>query len=191
MKTTLNNREIEYAIHKSNRARNLRLTVNCDASVVVTVPRYFFGMYRVENFLQAKANWVLNKIDYFKKFGNRVRVGERRLGQGGRREYKKYREQARALVVRKIAELNQTGEFVFNRIAIKNHRSRWGSCSKKKNLNFNYRIVFLPDNLVEYIVVHELCHLKEMNHSRRFWDLVGKFVPDYRQKRSILKQFAT
>ncbi|OGH87837.1 MAG: hypothetical protein A3J93_05400 [Candidatus Magasanikbacteria bacterium RIFOXYC2_FULL_42_28] len=188
MKTTLNNREIEYAIRKSTRARNLRLTVNCDASVVVTVPRYFFGMYKIERFLQAKASWVLRKIDYFKKFGNRVRVGESRLGHGGRREYKKYREQARALIAQKITQLNQTGEFVFNRISIKNHKSRWGSCSKKKNLNFNYKIVFLPEHLAEYIVAHELCHLKELNHSRKFWNLVAEFVPDYKEQRRALKR---
>ena len=189
MKTTLNNREIEYAIHKSTRARNLRLTVNCDASVVVTIPRYFFGMYKIERFLQAKANWVLSKIDYFKKFGKRVRVGESRLGRGGRREYKKYRESARILAWQTIARLNKTDEFVFNRVAIKNNKSRWGSCSKKKNLNFNYKVVFLPENLVEYIVAHELCHLKEMNHSRRFWNWVEKFVPDYKERRRALKNF--
>lgn len=188
MKTTLHHRQIEYAVRKSARARHLRLTVNCDASVVVTVPRYFFGMGRIENFLQAKASWVLSKIDYFKKIGRRVRVGEDRLVHGGRREYKKYREAARALVARKIAELDHTNEFIFNRVAIKNHKSRWGSCSKKKNLNFNYKIIFLPEHLAEYIVAHELCHLKEMNHSRRFWNLVSKFVPNYKAYRQALKK---
>ena len=63
----------------------------------------------------------------------------------------------------------------------------WGSCSSKKNLNFSYRLYFLPEYLSDYIIIHELCHLKEMNHSKRFWDLVALVCPSYKDYRRELK----
>lgn len=169
----LHNREIEYTVKKSVRARRLRVAVYCDASVVVIVP-VDFGEHKIERFLKEKASWVIEKLDYFLRLGKTVRIG------GGRREYKKYREQARLLVLSKVEQVNKIYNFSFEKIFIKNHKTRWGSCSKKKNLNFNYKIIFLPEKLTEYIVAHELCHLREFNHSQKFWNLVAQTVPDYR-----------
>lgn len=179
-KTTLHNREVEYTIKKSTRARRLRVAVYCDASVVVTAP-WNFGEYKIEGFLKEKAGWVLSKVDYFLRLGKTARIG------GGRLEYKKYREQAREFVRMKVAEVNRIYQFTFGKIAIKNHKTRWGSCSKKRNLNFNYRIIFLSDRLAEYVVAHELCHLREFNHARGFWNLLACAVPDYRERKRELK----
>ncbi|NBS67881.1 M48 family peptidase [bacterium] len=66
-----------------------------------------------------------------------------------------------------------------NSRAVPTGRTRWGSCSKRGNLNFNYRILFLPPHLADYLIVHELCHLKEFNHSPRFWALVAQGCPNY------------
>ncbi len=68
-----------------------------------------------------------------------------------------------------------------------NQRTKWGSCSKKGNLNFNYKIALMPEKIADYIVVHELCHLKEFNHSRKFWNLVVKIIPDYLEIKKELK----
>lgn len=65
-------------------------------------------------------------------------------------------------------------------IRVKDLKSRWGSCSSRKNLNFNWRLLFAPPEVLEYVVIHELCHLKEMNHSQRFWTLVANEMPDYK-----------
>jgi len=91
----------------------------------------------------------------------------------------KKREQARMLVENKLSYFNKFYNFEINRIAIKNTSSRWGSCSSKKNLNFNYKIIYLRPGLADYLIVHELCHLGELNHSRRFWALVEKTIPNY------------
>lgn len=91
------------------------------------------------------------------------------------------------MVLKKIQEFLAHG-FVFNRVAIKNHTSRWGSCSKKGNLNFNYKIMYLPERLAEYIVAHELCHLKVLNHSREFWDLLKTVLPDCHLRRQELRK---
>lgn len=104
------------------------------------------------------------------------------------KHYLTYKEATRALVHRRLAELNVHYGFVYHRVAIKNMTSRWGSCSEKKNLNFNYRIVFLPAHLQDYIIVHELCHLKVFNHSQTFWDLVAEQVPNYKACRRELRK---
>ncbi|MDP3883302.1 MAG: M48 family metallopeptidase [Candidatus Staskawiczbacteria bacterium] len=91
----------------------------------------------------------------------------------------KKREQARIFVENRLSHFNKHYNFEINRIAIKNASSRWGSCSSKKNLNFNYKIIYLRPELADYLIVHELCHLGELNHSKRFWALVKETIPDY------------
>ena len=122
------------------------------------------------------------KYTLYKK---RKRKREDFLG-GSPEEFRRYKKQAAKLVLRKIEKYNKIYNFSYNKIFIRNQRTRWGSCSQKKNLSFNYKIIFLPDELADYLVVHELCHLKEFNHSRRFWDLVRVAIPDYRM---VLKKF--
>lgn len=78
--------------------------------------------------------------------------------------------------------------FKYNKILIKELRTKWGSCSSLKNLNFNWRIIFAPKNVLQYLVIHELCHLKEMNHSDKFWNLVEKIDPNYKESRLWLKK---
>ncbi len=102
--------------------------------------------------------------------------------------YLTHKEDARALVHRKIAQFNAHYCFLVGRVAIRNQKSRWGSCSKKGNLNFNYRLALLPEELVDYVIVHELCHLAEFNHSPAFWARVAETIPDHKLKRAALKK---
>lgn len=76
-----------------------------------------------------------------------------------------------------------------NRITIKNQRTRWGSCSARGNLNFNYQLYYLPGELLDYVVIHELSHRKHMNHSKEFWAEVEKYCPEYKQCRKWLKEY--
>ena len=103
------------------------------------------------------------------------------------KHYLEHKERARALVHERIAYWNQFYQFKFGRIAIRNQRSCWGSCSELGNLNFSYKILFLPGHLADYIIVHELCHLQEFNHSKNFWALVAKTMPKYREYRKELR----
>lgn len=102
-------------------------------------------------------------------------------------EFLANKELARSLVYERIKYFNQQYQFPVKRISIRNQRSRWGSCSKKGNLNFNYKIMLLSPMVSDYIIVHELCHLGEFNHSKRFWELVAKTIPDHRQIRKELR----
>ncbi len=105
-----------------------------------------------------------------------------------RAAYLKYKEVARQLAKNRLAHYNAVYGFTVNRIAIKDSRSRWGSCSKKGNLNFSYKIALLPLDMADYVIVHELCHLGEFNHSQKFWDLVAQTVPNYKEIKNKFKQ---
>ncbi len=106
-----------------------------------------------------------------------------------RRDYLRYKEHARALVMERISFFNTVYGFEIKKIAIKNQKTRWGSCSKKGNLNFNYRIIFLPPAFQDYLIVHELCHIQEFNHGRAFWELVERIVFSYKGIRARLRRF--
>ncbi len=96
--------------------------------------------------------------------------------------------QAHKLASERLEFFNKSYNFPYNKITIRNQISRWGSCSKRGNLSFNYRIVLLPLELADYIIVHELCHLGEFNHSKKFWDLVARTIPHWKKLRRELKK---
>lgn len=108
--------------------------------------------------------------------------------RSSKEEYKKYKKQAKELAAWKLKMFNEAYGFSYKKISIRNQKTRWGSCSQKGTLSYNYKIVLLPEKHADYIIVHELCHLKEFNHSRRFWELVSKTVPDYKAIRKELKR---
>lgn len=101
--------------------------------------------------------------------------------------YVAHKEAARALVHARLAVFNTHYGFVYKRVAIKNQKTCWGSCSAHGNLNFNYKIMFLPAHLADYIIIHELCHLAELNHSPQFWKRVEELCPEYRACRRELR----
>lgn len=76
-----------------------------------------------------------------------------------------------------------------NRVTLRNMKSKWGSCSSKKNMNFNKLLKYLPDDLIQYVVLHEITHLKEKKHNQEFWDLISVFIRDYEQKEEELMDY--
>ena len=95
---------------------------------------------------------------------------------------------AKELISRKVYIFGQQIGVRFHRLSIRNTRTRWGSCSRLGNLNFNWKLIKAPEPVIDYVIIHELCHLKEMNHSPAFWALLGKYCPDYAEQRKWLKQ---
>jgi predicted metal-dependent hydrolase len=102
-------------------------------------------------------------------------------------QFQKVKEEARKVIEADVERLNKHYNFEYKNISIRNQSSRWGSCSSKKNLNFNFQLLFLAPEEREYVVVHELCHLQEMNHSKNFWSLVSIACPQYKTIRNSLK----
>lgn len=158
----------------------MRIAVYCDGSVVVIVPRNLPDNF-LNKFIIEKKDWIVEKVQNF------LRSPMRPMRKSVRGEFKKYKGEVRALVEERILRFNQFYDFKYNKINIKNQKTRWGSCSRKGNLNFNYRMLFLDKDVQDYIIVHELCHLKEFNHSKNFWSLVSQVIPDYKNMRNRLK----
>lgn len=186
----LRTQTIQYTLKISTRAKVLRLMVSLDGEVSVTVPEGLWGRLGeafVAQMLQSRVGWILTKIEHFRALREKVRRGEAVVGKPQKKLSKKeerarylaHKESARKLVEERVRHFNQFYKFNIGRISIKNTKTRWGSCSRKGNLNFNYKIALLPAKHADYIVVHELCHLGELNHSKKFWTLVEKTVPDY------------
>lgn len=100
-----------------------------------------------------------------------------------------YRQRARQYLEEKTAVWSRIMNTDYGRIAIRDQATRWGSCSGKGNLNFNWRLVLLPEDLADYVVVHELAHRFLMNHSKAFWSIVEKEIPDYRSRRKRLREY--
>ena len=181
-KIVLGGQEINYTLRRSRGSRSLRISINSNARINVSAPKYM-PLYFLERFIVGKADWILEKIKLFKDNPIKNRLG------GSAKDFAIRKKDAHHLVKQKLTEFNQFYNFSYQKFNIRNQKSRWGSCSGKKVLNFNYKLVYLSEPLVDYLIVHELCHLKEMNHSRRFWAEVARTIPDYAKRRRELHCF--
>jgi hypothetical protein len=177
----LQNEQVEYSLLQSARARCLRVTVYPGGELAATLPSGM-SLEKLENFLQQKADWILRKMNLARK-----RKPSILLPKASRKEYLARKKEAFELVENKIDYFRSVYNLCPTRISIRNQKTRWGSCSRKGNLNFNYRIIHLPEPYLDYVVVHELCHLKEFNHAKKFWELVAQAIPDYKKIRKEIR----
>ncbi|MHB8442860.1 MAG: M48 family metallopeptidase [Patescibacteria group bacterium] len=173
---------IDYFLKRNKRAKRIIVYIKKGGLVFVTIP-YFVKEGTEEEFLKRKYKWIIKtkgkyKREEFTKDG--IHLDDTVIN---------YRKEALNLVNMRIKYFNSFYNFKFKNIRIKNQESRWGSCSTLGNLNFNWKIVLLPQSLSDYIIVHELCHLKEMNHQDKFWNLVSLTIPEYKKlKRDLISR---
>jgi predicted metal-dependent hydrolase len=176
-------RIVAYTHKVSKRARTVRLAIHRDGAFVVTTPHRYSENF-VMDFIVKKATWIVEKIAYFKK------NPKASVTKHSKEEIKKYKQQTDDYVRPRLEHWNKMYNFIYKKVTIKNVTSRWGSCSSKGNLNFSYKIVLIPQELADYIIVHELCHLEEMNHGKKFWALVSKTFPHHKELRKQLKKIS-
>lgn len=175
-------RKISYILKRSLRSKKLCLCVYPDGTLEARAPRWL-SMLEIERFILEKSQWITEKLHLMEE-----RDKNPLFRRSSKEEYEKYKKQAKELAAWKLRMFNEAYGFSYKKISIRNQKTRWGSCSQKGTLSYNYKIALLPEKHADYIIVHELCHLKEFNHSRRFWELVSATVPDYKALRKELRR---
>ena len=184
--------EIRIQIIRSSR-RTLGLEVTREGEVKARLPLQVSDT-AAKTFIREHQDWILKK---------RAQVWQRQQEQrqmeksGQTRQIPAMNEMSSAQLAdmknkfqQKVSAFAEQMGVTYGRITIRNQKTRWGSCSGKGNLNFNYQLYFLPEELMDYVVIHELAHRKHMNHSADFWREVERFCPDYRERRKRLRQIA-
>ncbi|MGN0371953.1 MAG: M48 family metallopeptidase [Enterocloster sp.] len=170
-----------------SRRRSLGLEIKPDGSVRARVPLRSSNE-QVMTFIKERQEWIVEKW---------FLVKERRKEEENRplRDYEKdeklekhYRREAKKKLEERTAYFAEKMGVTYNRIAVKAAKTRWGSCSAQGNLNFHWKLILMPPQVLDYVVVHELAHRKEMNHSERFWAEVARILPDYKIRRKWLKE---
>ena len=170
---TIKSQKITFQKKYSSRAKSIRISIrNWELILTLPKPWFFQSKESIEKkaleFLESKSEWILKHV--WK--GRDKKEINPDLSDYSREHYLKYREISRILCEEKCEFRAEKMEVKYNRIAIKSMKTKWGSCSSRRNLNFNYKILFLSEKDRNYLIVHELSHLVHMNHSKNFWDLV-------------------
>ena len=174
----------EIKLIRSNR-KTISIEITPDAQVIVRAP-YHASTYEINKLIGEKSDWIykhLKKMTDLQKEREKEPVQELTS-----QEIKLLTTRAKRVIPQRVRYYADIMGLEYGRITIRMQKSRWGSCSSKGNLNFNCLLMRTPQEIVDYVVVHELCHLKEMNHSPRFWAEVEKIFPDYKERRKWLKE---
>lgn len=167
--------------------KTVAIQISSEGEVTVRAPRRC-SRWMIDNIVTEKRGWILKKQAEIRRRAEFLQEQERQQPRLSEAEQIKYRKLAGQVLARKVEQYARQMQVTFGRITVRDQKTRWGSCSAKGNLNFNWRLVLAPEAVLDYVVVHELAHRKEMNHSERFWSQVEDVMPDYRSHRLWLKE---
>lgn len=172
---------IPYELVRSAR-KTMAISVREDGTVVFRLP------YRVTEaeallFASDHKNWILRQH-------RKMMERKAEMPVYSPEEIRVYKEKLRPVLLHRVDSYARQMRVTYGRITIRDQRTRWGSCSSKGNLNFNWRLAVLPEELRDYVIVHELAHRLEMNHSPQFWAQVEAILPDYKERRRRLKEIS-
>ncbi len=165
--------EIKYSERKT-----LSVSVR-DGRVIVRSP-IGLSRQRINAFLEKHRAWIEDRL---KQSVERVDP----IADMSRAKIEKLRESARELLTAKTEHYSKIMGLKYGRITITGAKTRFGSCSSRGNISYSYRLILYPEEAIDYVVVHELAHLREMNHSRNFYAIIEKILPDYKRRKKLLK----
>jgi predicted metal-dependent hydrolase len=160
------------------RARRYVLRVNSDGTLRLTLPRWG-SLEAARRFARAERRWIERE---------RARLLRRAAPSISPAERAMLTRRARIELTARLRTLAAQHGFEAGRVTIRDQRSRWGSCSPRGDISLNWRLVTMPDTVRDYVLLHELAHLREPNHSRRFWRLMSQICPDWRNARQWLRE---
>ena len=172
----------KYTIIKSFR-KSCSITVERDGTVTIRAP-FFMSEKKINKIIEERKEWI-EKAQ--KRIANRTeRLNS--LTPITSDEIDSLKATAKPIIEKKVRFFADEMGVKYGKITIRNQKTRYGSCTAKGNLNFNCLIMLMPEEIIDYVIVHELCHIKEMNHSHRCWKEVESILPDYKERRKWLKQ---
>jgi predicted metal-dependent hydrolase len=171
-----------YTITRTLRGRSIRISIGAGGAVRIVAP-VAVSQLVIERFVIDKTPWVLRAVE-------RIRQLTPLPFSGTRSEFLTNKRRACGILKERVDYFSRLYAVGSTILSIRNSKTRWGSCSSAKRLTLHYGLIFLPDHLRDYVVVHEICHLYHMNHSTQFWNLVGRTIPDYRTCRATLRRYA-
>lgn len=175
---------MKVTVIRSNR-KTVAIQVNSDLSVTVRAPRSV-SEKDIEEILKKKEAWISRHIEKIKKTKERFEAEP--TEKLTREKVIALAEEALKVIPERVEYFAKVIGVTYGKITVRNQKTRWGSCSSKGNLNFNCLLMLAPPEVLDYVVVHELCHRKQMNHSKAFWLEVEKVLPDYKEARKWLKE---
>ena len=175
---------MKVTVIRSNR-KTVAIQVNSNLSVTVRAPRSV-SEKDIEEILKKKEAWISKHIEKIKETKERFEAEP--TEKLTREKVIALADEALKVIPERVEYFAKVIGVTYGKITIRNQKTRWGSCSSKGNLNFNCLLMLAPPEVLDYVVVHELCHRKQMNHSKAFWLEVEKVIPDYKEARKWLKE---
>lgn len=213
----LKDKIIDYTLKYSPISKYMRIQVHIERGLEVIVPRGI-EKKEAEDFIIRKGDWILKHLNAKRErggtryLGNDIKIVQsfdlfipkhkisfkegvlhilspETSGDEIKSIYEAWiRHLGKKYIPARAEQLARKYGFNFSKVIIKGQKTRWGSCSIRKNLSFNYKLMRYREEVIDYVIIHELCHLREMNHSKRFWALVEGICPDYKSLKKELKK---
>lgn len=175
---------MKVTVIRSNR-KTVAIQVNSDLSVTVRAPRSV-SEKDIEEILKKEEAWISKHIEKIKETKERFEAEP--TEKLTREKVIALADEALKVIPERVEYFAKVIGVTYGKITVRNQKTRWGSCSSKGNLNFNCLLMLAPPEVLDYVVVHELCHRKQMNHSKAFWLEVEKVLPNYKEVRKWLKE---
>ena len=164
--------------------KTLAVQIRADGTVIARAPLRM-PKDRILCFLSEKASWIRMQQG---KMQEREKMRQQARIHLDAAQEKELRERAKSVLAQRTAYFARQVGVTYGRITVRDQKTRWGSCSQTGNLNFNFRLILAPSEVLDYVVVHELCHRRQMNHSAQFWQEVAQVLPDYRERKVWLTE---
>lgn len=164
--------------------KTLAVQIRADGTVIARAPLRM-PKDRILCFLSEKASWIRMQQG---KMQEREKMRQQARIHLDAAQEKELRERAKSVLAQRTAYFARQIGVTYGRITVRDQKTRWGSCSQTGNLNFNFRLILAPLEVLDYVVVHELCHRRQMNHSTQFWQEVAQVLPDYRKRKAWLTE---
>jgi predicted metal-dependent hydrolase len=174
----------DYRIIRTRR-KTIGLEISPDLQITVRAP-YHLSDVRIREFVESKQTWILKHLAIMQ---DRQAHDPIPAGVISDKELRHMTKEARIIIPERVKYFAKIIGVTYGQITIRHQKTRWGSCSSSGNLNFNCMLMATSPELIDYVVVHELCHRKQMNHSPLFWKEVEEILPDYRNLRSRLREY--